>query len=129
MNTIQNSMVQMTTDGQTLYRQNISRTASSNNSTPQTVSQPLTPTGAQVAQSLAQSIAEVKADSQELQKMSELVSGNKLQFNVNKDLNTVVVSVIDASTNQVIKQIPSEDMIKLKLRIRNAIGSVFNEVR
>ena len=128
MNTIQNSMVQMTTDGQTLYRQNISRTASSNNSTPQTVSQPLTPTGAQVAQSLAQSIAEVKADSQELQKMSELVSGNKLQFNVNKDLNTVVVSVIDASTNQVIKQIPSEDMIKLKLRIRNAIGSVFNEV-
>ena len=129
MNTIQDSMVQMTTDGQTLYRQNISRTASSNNSTPQTVSQPLTPTGAQVAQSLAQSIAEVKADSQELQKMSELVSGNKLQFNVNKDLNTVVVSVIDASTNQVIKQIPSEDMIKLKLRIRNAIGSVFNEVR
>ena len=128
MNTIQNSMVQMTTDGQTLYRQNISRTASSNNSTSQTVSQPLTPTGAQVAQSLAQSIAEVKADTQELQKMSELVSGNKLQFNVNKDLNTVVVSVIDASTNQVIKQIPSEDMIKLKLRIRNAIGSVFNEV-
>lgn len=128
MNTIQNSMVQMTTDGQTLYRQNVTKTASSNNSSPQNVSQPLTPTGAQVAQSLAQSIAEVKADTRELQKMSELVSGNKLQFNVNKDLNTVVVSVIDASTNQVIKQIPSEDMIKLKLRIRNAIGSVFNEV-
>ena len=129
MNTIQNSMVQMTTDGQTLYRQNISKTATSNNSSQQVVSQSLTPTRAQVAQSLAQSIAEVKADTQELQKMSELVSGNKLQFNVNKDLNTVVVSVIDASTNQVIKQIPSEDMIKLKLRIRNAIGSVFNEVR
>lgn len=128
MNTIQNSMVQMTTDGQTLYRQNVTKTASSNNSSPQNVSQPLTPTGAQVAQSLAQSIAEVKADTRELQKMSELVSGNKLQFNVNKDLNAVVVSVIDASTNQVIKQIPSEDMIKLKLRIRNAIGSVFNEV-
>ena len=128
MNTIQNSMVQMTTDGQTLYRQNISKTATSNNSSQQVVSQSLTPTGAQVAQSHAQSIAEVKADTQELQKMSELVSGNKLQFNVNKDLNTVVVSVIDASTNQVIKQIPSEDMIKLKLRIRNAIGSVFNEV-
>ena len=129
MNTIQNSMVQMTTDGQTLYRQNFSKTALSNNSSQQVISQSLTPTGAQVAQSLAQSIAEVKADTQELQKMSELVSGNKLQFNVNKDLNTVVVSVIDASTNQVIKQIPSEDMIKLKLRIRNAIGSVFNEVR
>lgn len=121
-------MVQMTTDGQTLYRQNVSKAVSSNNTSPQVVSQSLTPTGAQVAQSLAQSIAEVKADTQELQKMSELVSGNKLQFNVNKDLNTVVVSVIDASTNQVIKQIPSEDMIKLKLRIRNAIGSVFNEV-
>ena len=31
MNTIQNSMVQMTTDGQTLYRQNISKNATSNN--------------------------------------------------------------------------------------------------
>ena len=43
MNTIQNSMVQMTTDGQTLYRQNISKTATSNNSSQQVVSQSLKP--------------------------------------------------------------------------------------
>ena len=40
----------------------------------------------------------------------------------------VVVSIVDSTTNQVIKQIPSEDMQKLKLRLRKAIGSMFDEV-
>lgn len=127
MNTITSSMVQMTTDGQTLYRQNVSKISDSASSKAP-VSQPIAPNAAQVAQSLAQSMEEVKADIQELQKLSDIVAGNKLQFNVNKELNAVVVSVIDSSTNQVVKQIPSEDMIKLKLRIRNAIGSVFDKV-
>ena len=60
--------------------------------------------------------------------MTEMVGGNKLQFNVNKELGSVVVSIVDSATNQVIKQIPSEDMQKLKLRIRKAIGSMFDEV-
>ena len=128
MNTISNSMVQMTTDGQTLYGQNTTKISGSASSKVQSVQQ-ITPTAAQVAQTLERSLAEVKADSQEMQKLSEIVAGNKIQFNVNKELNAVVVSVIDSSTNQVIKQIPSEDMIKLKLRIRNAIGSVFDELR
>ncbi len=129
MNTISNSMVQMTTDGQTLYGQNTTKISGSASSKVQAVQQQITPTAAQVAQTLERSLAEVKADSQEMQKLSEIVAGNKIQFNVNKELNAVVVSVIDSSTNQVIKQIPSEDMIKLKLRIRNAIGSVFDELR
>lgn len=128
MNTITSSMVQMTTDGQTLYRQNVSKVSDFASSKVQISQQPIAPNAAQVAQSLAQSIEEIKADMQELQKLSDIVAGNKLQFNVNKELNTVVVSVIDSSTNQVVKQIPSEDMIKLKLRIRNAIGSVFDNV-
>lgn len=128
MNTITSSMVQMTTDGQTLYRQNVSKVSDLASSKVQISQQPIVPNAAQVAQSLAQSIEEIKADMQELQKLSDIVAGNKLQFNVNKELNTVVVSVIDSSTNQVVKQIPSEDMIKLKLRIRNAIGSVFDNV-
>ncbi len=129
MNTISNSMVQMTTDGQTLYGQNTTKISDSASSKVQAVQQQITPTAAQVAQTLERSLAEVKADTQEMQKLSEIVAGNKIQFNVNKELNAVVVSVIDSSTNQVIKQIPSEDMIKLKLRIRNAIGSVFDELR
>ena len=126
MNTINtNSMVHVAMDGQSLYNTNrntVSNTAS------QVAALSITPTGAQVAQNIEQNIAELKADSQALQKMTEMVGGNKLQFSVNKELGSVVVSIVDSTTNQVIKQIPSEDMQKLKLRLRKAIGSMFDEV-
>ena len=127
MNTINtNSMVHVAMDGQSLY--NTNRNTASNSVQQQVAAQSITPTGAQVAQNIEQNMAEIKADSQALQKMTEMVGGNKLQFSVNKELGSVVVSIVDSATNQVIKQIPSEDMQKLKLRIRKAIGSMFDEV-
>ena len=127
MNTINtNSMVHVAMDGQSLY--NINRNTASNTAQKQVAAQSITPTGAQVAQNIEQNIAELKADSQALQRMTEMVGGNKLQFSVNKELGSVVVSIVDSETNQVIKKIPSEDMQKLKLRIRKAIGSMFDEV-
>lgn len=126
MNTINtNSMVHVAMDGQSLY--NVNKNSASNTAQ-QVAAASITPTGAQVAQNIEQNIAEIKADSQALQKMTEMVGGNKLQFSVNKELGSVVVSIVDSATNQVIKQIPSEDMQKLKLRIRKAIGSMFDEV-
>jgi len=127
MNTIsQNSMVHVAMDGQSLYSNSTKVTA--NTAPKQSAVQSITPTGAQVAQNIEASMSELKADSQELQKMSEMVAGNKLQFNVNKELGTVIVTVVDSATNQVVKQLPSEDMVNLKLRIRKAIGNVFDEV-
>ena len=126
MNTINtNSMVHVAKDGQSLY--NINKNTAGN-TVQQAAAQSITPTGAQVAQNIEQNMAELKADIQALQKMTEMVGGNKLQFSVNKELGSVVVSIVDSATNQVIKQIPSEDMQKLKLRIRKAIGSMFDEV-
>lgn len=125
MNTISNSMVHVAMDGQSLY--NINKNTAGN-TVQQAAAQSITPTGAQVAQNIEQNMAELKADIQALQKMTEMVGGNKLQFSVNKELGSVVVSIVDSATNQVIKQIPSEDMQKLKLRIRKAIGSMFDEV-
>ena len=126
MNTINtNSMVHVAMDGQSLYNTNRNTVS---NTAKQVAALSITPTGAQVAQNIEQNIAEIKADSQALQKMTEMVGGNKLQFSVNKELGSVVVSIVDSETNQVIKQIPSEDMQKLKLRIRKAIGSMFDEV-
>ena len=127
MNTINtNSMVHVAMDGQSLYNTNTRNAV--NSAQVQNNAQSITPTGAQVAQNIEQNIAEIKADSQALQKLTEMVGGNKLQFSVNKELGSVVVSIVDSTTNQVIKQIPSEDMQKLKLRIRKAIGSMFDEV-
>lgn len=126
MNTINtNSMVHVAMDGQSLY--NINKNTAGN-TVQQAAAQSITPTGAQVAQNIEQNMAELKADIQALQKMTEMVGGNKLLFSVNKELGSVVVSIVDSATNQVIKQIPSEDMQKLKLRIRKAIGSMFDEV-
>ncbi len=126
MNTINtNSMVHVAMDGQSLYNTNRNTVS---NTVKQDAALSITPTGAQVAQNIEQNIAEIKADSQALQRMTEMVGGNKLQFSVNKELGSVVVSIVDSTTNQVIKQIPSEDMQKLKLRIRKAIGSMFDEV-
>ena len=127
MNTINtNSMVHVAMDGQSLYNVN-SRNANTA-AQQQSAALSITPTGAQVAQNIEQNMAEIKADTQALQKMTEMVGGSKLQFSVNKELGSVVVSIVDSATNQVIKQIPSEDMQKLKLRIRKAIGSMFDEV-
>jgi len=126
MNTIQNSMVHVAMDGPALYGStNASGSTKPKIAEVQTVS---TPTGAQVAQNIEQNLAEIKADSQQLQKMSELVDGRKVQFNVNKELGSVVVKIVDSTTNQVLKEIPSEDMQKLKLRIRKAIGNLYDNL-
>ncbi len=126
MNSIsQISMVQEAMDGPALYNSVKSVTQKSSAKQVQNFS---TPTGAQVAQDIEQNLAEIKADSQQLERMSELVDGRKVQFNVNKELGTVVVKIIDSNTNQVLKEIPSEDMQKLKLRIRKAIGNIYDEL-
>ncbi|MCQ2587327.1 MAG: flagellar protein FlaG [Treponema sp.] len=127
MNTIStNSPVQMAMDGQTLY--NSVNTQLKRFGTSQQNVAAVAPNGAEVAQNIANNIAEVKADSQQLQRMSEMVDGRKLQFNVNKELDCVVVRVVDSNTNQVVKEIPSEDMQKLKLRIRQAIGTLIDDL-
>ena len=118
-----NAIVHTAMDGQSLYSSAV--TMSKNNAVKQTV-EPITPTGSQVAQNIEQNLAEIKEDSQQLQKMYEMVDGRKLQFNVNKELGSVVVRVVDSNTNQVLKEIPSEDIQKLKLRLRKAMGNLFD---
>jgi flagellar protein FlaG len=112
-------------DGQILYS---NANAAVKKNTAAEAKTPITPTAAQVVQDLEQNLAETKADSQQLQELSELVNGRKLQFSVNKELKTVVVTVVDSNTNQVLKEIPSEDIQKLKLRIRKAIGNLYDNL-
>ena len=126
MNTINNSMVHVAMDGQSLYSS--SKVKSSDTKSEKITSTTITPTGAEVAQNIKQSIEEIKADTQQLQKMSEMVTGRKLQFNVNKELNSVVITIVDSNTNQVLKEIPSKDMQNLKLRIRRQLGSMYDRI-
>ena len=77
---------------------------------------------------LKNDIDELQEDVKQLQKLSDVVSGRKVQFSINQELNQVVVSVVDPETNQVLKEIPSADIQKLKVRIRKAIGVLFDEM-
>ena len=125
MNTIvTNSPVQLAMEGQS-YSSNVFNRQSVSAVESYT---PVTPDGSKVAQNIEDSIAKIKADSQELQKMASSITGRKLQFNVNKELNSVVVTIVDSNTNKVLKQIPSEDIQNLKLRIRKVIGNIFDEM-
>ncbi len=83
---------------------------------------------AQVVQNISDNNAQLQEDVRQLQKLSDVVSGRKVQFSVNKELNQVVVTVVDSKTDRVVKQIPSEDIQKLKVRIRKAIGVLFDEM-
>ena len=57
-----------------------------------------------------------------------MVMGPKLQFRVNQELGSIVINVVDPNTNKVIKEIPSEDIQKLKVRMKKAIGMLFDEM-
>lgn len=83
---------------------------------------------AQVVQNITNNIAQVQEDVRQLQKLSDVVMGRKVQFNVNQELDQVVVTIVDPSTNNVIKEIPSADIQKLKVRIRKTIGLLFDEM-
>ena len=88
----------------------------------------IAPTGSEVAENIAQNAADVKADAQQLQKLSDMVMGRKLRFNVNEELGSIVVKIVDPNTEQVIKEIPSADIQKLKINIRKAIGVIFDDM-
>lgn len=51
----------------------------------------------------------------------------RLKFSVNKELNQVVVKIIDSTTDKVIKEIPPEELQRLHVRLREAIGLLIDE--
>lgn len=55
------------------------------------------------------------------------VLNRKLSYSVNKELNQVVVKVIDAETDKVIRVIPSEALLRLHTRMKEVIGLIFDE--
>ncbi len=51
----------------------------------------------------------------------------KLSFTVNEELGRVVVKVIDAETDEVIKELPPEALQRVQERIREALGVLLDE--
>lgn len=51
----------------------------------------------------------------------------RLKITVNKEIERVVVKVIDGNTDKVIKEIPPEELQRLIARIKETIGLLFDE--
>ena len=83
---------------------------------------------AEVSANSESKIADTQAMAQDLQRLSDIVKGHKLRFNVNNELDKVVVTVIDSSTNEIIREIPSEDLQKIQIHMKQAIGLLFDEM-
>lgn len=58
---------------------------------------------------------------------SNLLFNRKLKFQVNRELNQVIVKVIDRSTDEVIREIPPEEIQRLEAKLKEAIGLLIDE--
>ncbi len=78
------------------------------------------------ASDISQEIQKTKAQVKQIQDLTDNL-GTKVQFNVNEQLGKVVVKVVDPSTDKVIKEIPSEEIQTMQIRIKEAIGLIFDQ--
>jgi flagellar protein FlaG len=67
--------------------------------------------------SVQQSQAEIEKQVQNLQEFGQL-QGWTVNFSVEKELDQVVIKVMDAETRSMIRQIPSEELIAINKRIQ-----------
>jgi len=66
----------------------------------------------------------VKQSNQQL----EQSGNNDISFGFVKELNQLVVKVVNKSTGEVIKEFPPQDLIDARLRIRKMVGLILNRV-
>lgn len=72
------------------------------------------------------SAEDLQASVDNLNRFSQTLN-RRLKFTINRDLERVVVKVIDSNTDKVIKEIPPEAIQRLYARIRDALGLLFDE--
>ena len=63
---------------------------------------------------------------EELQTSTETIH-KRLRFTMNEDLDRIVVKVVDARTDNVIKELPPESLQRVQARLREAIGLLLDE--
>jgi flagellar protein FlaG len=80
----------------------------------------------QQTQQTAQDPEHMKKVVDQIQNIANLFD-RKLQFQVNDALGDVVVKVIDSTTDKVIREIPSAEIQKLQIRIKEALGLLVDE--
>jgi flagellar protein FlaG len=63
---------------------------------------------------------------EEMQLVADALN-KRLKFTVNQELGQVIVKVVDKQTDKVIKELPPEELQRMHVRIREAIGLLIDE--
>lgn len=85
-------------------------------------------TGSQTVKYLEAETETLKSSTVDIQQLADSLINRKLQFSIERELDSVIIKIIDLNTDEVIKEIPSEDIQKLKIRIRKTTGLLFDEL-
>lgn len=62
----------------------------------------------------------------EIEKFAQAVSQN-LKFSIDEDTGKTVIKVMDAETNELVRQIPSEEVIDIARSLNKIHGTLFND--
>lgn len=69
----------------------------------------------------------VKEIADNLQSSLKMIHNVDLQFSVHKGTGRIMVTVKDATTGQVIREVPSSDILNLAAKMDEMIGLLFDE--
>lgn len=128
MNTISNTGQNLAMDGPNYYK-SVSNQVKLDEKVKVVSDRSISNTAAEVSENISNEIAEAKSRVEELKKISDLVmKNNKVAFDVNKELNEVIIKVIDPTTKEVVREIPSEDLQRIQARMKQAVGLIFDEM-
>lgn len=78
-------------------------------------------------------LGDVRPNREQLEEMARKLQtatesiDKRLKFSVNQDLNRIVVKVVDANTDKVIKELPPDSLQRIQVRLREAIGLLLDE--
>jgi flagellar protein FlaG len=73
-----------------------------------------------------QTRAEIERTLKEIQHLSGIYN-RRLRFSFNEKLNQMIVKVVDAETDRVIKELPPKEIQRVHMRIREVLGLLFDE--
>lgn len=88
------------------------------------------------AKSVVEQVRQQAQQEQESEPLEEVVSDlnnlvrelhRELQFSVDKESGDTVIKVIDKETDEVVRQIPSEEIMELRRRLQEATGVIFRD--
>jgi flagellar protein FlaG len=76
---------------------------------------------------VALTAADIDATTKDLERIT-LAFNKKLKFEIDGNLDELIVKVIDPETDKVIKELPPKELQRLRLKIKEMIGLLYDEV-